>query len=185
MWAIVDGSVFAWGESVPPTRWAWVIFWFFGFYKNLISKKKFQKNIQKNFKKNPKKKFPKKIKKKFPKIFFNDPHGPLKSLRTDDKFTDLDEKIEKAVDEPVLFNFSINADGTINSRHIPKLENMDRKYATEQENHGLEFYPGKRNLGRQLYKVGLHWCYIDRDVLFRSIDNKMISLNELSQLATP
>ena len=58
----------------------------------------------------------------------------LKSVRDiDGNVGELDAVIEKAVDEPVLYNFAINADGTIAGRMLPKMENKDGEYVKKQE----------------------------------------------------
>ena len=42
--------------------------------------------------------------------------------------------------------------------------------------------PGKTNNGRILYKVGLHWCYIDENVLYKNLGNEPVSLLEIEAL---
>jgi len=46
---------------------------------------------------------------------------------------ELDKKIDNAIDEPVLYNFSVNADGSIHSRHVPAMSNLDSEFEKQQE----------------------------------------------------
>ena len=46
---------------------------------------------------------------------------------------ELDTKIDEAVDEAVLYNFSVNADGSIHSRHVPSMSNIDSEFEKQQE----------------------------------------------------
>merc|ERR1712031_103153 len=46
---------------------------------------------------------------------------------------ELDKKIDNAIDEPVLYNFSVNADGSIHSRHVPQMSNLDSEFEKQQE----------------------------------------------------
>ena len=50
------------------------------------------------------------------------------------------------------------------------------------EKANIEFFPGRKQNGRQLYKVGVQWCYIDQNVLFKNADNSMVSLNDIHKL---
>lgn len=52
--------------------------------------------------------------------------------------TSTSDKIDLAVDEPVLYNFSINQDGSIHSRNVPSNENVDLDYVQAQENLSIE-----------------------------------------------
>ena len=47
----------------------------------------------------------------------------------------------------------------------------------------IVFLPGKNAHGRQMYKIGVHWCYIERNVLFKNSTNEPVSLHSLSSLS--
>lgn len=46
----------------------------------------------------------------------------------------------------------------------------------------MVFMPGKSMNGRLLYKIGLHWCYLERDVIFKNSSNEPVSLYDLESL---
>merc|ERR1712150_258227 len=46
----------------------------------------------------------------------------------------------------------------------------------------MVFMPGKTNNGRILYKIGLHWCYLDRDVIHKNVNNEPISFHDIESL---
>jgi len=56
---------------------------------------------------------------------------------------------------------------------------------TRCENMGIIFLPGRFMNGKQLIKIGLHWCYIENSVLYKNKTEDPISLNDLEKLNLP
>merc|ERR1712157_215429 len=73
---------------------------------------------------------------------------------------------------------------TVNNKNIYNNTGRNFRDLLEKkcQEYNLVFMPGKTMNGKVLYKIGLHWCYIERDVVFKNSTGEPVSLMEIESL---
>ena len=73
---------------------------------------------------------------------------------------------------------------TVNNKNIYNNTGRNFRELLEKkcQEYNLVFMPGKTMNGKILYKIGLHWCYIERDVVFKNSTGEPVSLMEIESL---